>query len=194
MNKKSPFMIAHVILTVALILLNAAGLFVFIFQLNTAEGSEIVRILLNVFMMMMFMAMLIVGITYLLNNYGKHAAFFLKAFLLLQVIITVLTVIIDLSFGQIRSLVVAETVLYAFKILFLLALTFWKNLGKERSFVLFFSILVIDVVALILAIVYMSKIGFDFSLAGYIAAIIADGTTGLALRGKYKDKEARGTV
>ena len=40
----------------------------------------------------------------------------------------------------------------------------------------------------------MSKIGFDFSLAGYIAAIIADGTTGLALRGKYKDKEARGTV
>ena len=187
MNKKSPFMIAHVILTVALILLNAAGLFVFIFQLNTAEGSEIVRILLNVFMMMMFMAMLIVGITYLLNNYGKHAAFFLKAFLLLQVIIT------DLSFGQIKSLVVAETVLYAFKILFLLALTFWKNLGKERSFVLFFSILVIDVVALILAIVYMSKIGLDFSLAGYVAAIIADGTTGLALRGKYKDKEARGT-
>lgn len=39
----------------------------------------------------------------------------------------------------------------------------------------------------------MARTSFDFSLMGFITALVADGVTGLAIRGKYKDKEERGS-
>lgn len=38
----------------------------------------------------------------------------------------------------------------------------------------------------------MASIGFDFSFMGYVTALIADGTSGLSINGKYEDKSARG--
>jgi hypothetical protein len=39
----------------------------------------------------------------------------------------------------------------------------------------------------------MLNIGFDFSFTGYVTALIADGTIGLSVKGKYENKEARGS-
>ena len=47
---------------------------------------------------------------------------------------------------------------------------------------------------LVLAILNMINVGFDFSFAGYVTALISDGTIGLAIRGKYDNKKSRGRI
>ena len=59
---------------------------------------------------------------------------------------------------------------------------------------LFGILLTADGLKLILAILNMISIGFDFSFAGYVTALVSDGTIGLAIRGKYENKKARGRV
>ena len=46
---------------------------------------------------------------------------------------------------------------------------------------------------MIVMLIYMFQNGFDFALIGVFAAIVADVTMGLAIRGKYEDKESRGS-
>ena len=56
-------------------------------------------------------------------------------------------------------------------------------------------LLVIFMVAImiLMAVINMVNIGFDFSFTGYVTALIADGTIGLSVRGKYENKASRGS-
>ena len=149
--------------------------------------------LTNVLLMAFVLSMLIMGSVYLVKNFDKKAAKFYKAFMLLHVGVCALTVIVDLAFYTVTPLLIVICILTAIKGCDLLLLTFGKDLGKQKTWILFYVILGLDVVALLLSIINMSQVGFDFSFTGYVTALVADGTIGLSIRGKYKHKEDRGS-
>ena len=147
----------------------------------------------NAFMMLVILAMLIVGIIYLVKGYTKRAAVYYKLFLILNVAVCVLTIIIDLCFYQVNVWMIIISILNACKIVLLLLMAFGKDLGEKKTWTIFYMLLTADGLKLILSIVNMLSIGFDFSFAGYITALISDGTIGLAVRGKYENKKMRGS-
>ena len=147
----------------------------------------------NAFMMLVILAMLIVGILYLVKGYTKRAAVYYKLFLILNVAVCVLTIFIDLCFYQVNIWMIIISVLNACKIILLLLMAFGKDLGEKKTWTIFYMLLTADGIKLILAIINMVTIGFDFSFAGYVTALISDGTIGLAVRGKYENKKMRGS-
>ena len=156
-----------------------------------AAGADRSSDMFNAVLMGSILAMLITGILYLLKGYHKQAAVFYKAFLILHIVVCALTVFIDLCFYTVNVYMILISVLNVFKIIALAILAFGKDLGKQKTWRLFWILLILDSIKLILAVINMANIGFDFSFTGYITALIADGTIGLAVKGKYDDKEAR---
>ena len=194
MKKSSPAMTVHLILTIAMILCSIGATVNFIVGArNAVTGADQLKNLMNVLLMLVILAMLIMGALHLLKDYSKQAARYFKAFLLLHVVVCALTIFIDLYFSTINAFLVFVTTRNACKAVILLVLLLWKDLGKRKSWILFGVVLALDIAALAFALIHMSNVGFDFSIMGYITALVADGTTGLAIRGKYKDKEARGS-
>ena len=158
------------------------------FNANTTGFSNQV----NAFMMLVILAMLIVGILYLVKGYTKKAAVYYKLFLILNVAVCVLTIFIDLFFYKVNIWMIIISVLNVCKIILLLLMAFGKDLGEKKTWTIFYMLLTADGLKLILSIINMLSIGFDFSFAGYITALISDGTIGLAVRGKYENKKMRG--
>lgn len=194
MKKSSPYVLVHLILMIAMSLCSVFATVHFIVEAcNAASATETFKSLTNVLLMLVILSMLIMGSLHLLKSYSKQAAVYFKAFLLLHVFVCALTVFVDLYFSAINAFLVFVTIRNVCKAILLLILTFWKNLGKQKTWVLFFILLALDVAALVSALVHMANNGFDFSIMGYITALIADGTIGLAIRGKYRDKAARGS-
>lgn len=195
MKKTKPLMMVHLILMIAMAAgtIGAAVNFIGSWQ-NAADGRARLSSLMNVLLMAFILAMLVFGALYLLKSYKKEAAKDYKAFMILNVAVTALTIYIDCSFYQVNSLMIAISVLNACKAVVLLFLAFGKDLGEKKTWTLFWILLALDLVKLILAIINMAQIGFDFSFMGYVSALIADGTIGLAIKGKYDDKKARGRI
>jgi hypothetical protein len=133
------------------------------------------------------------GAIYIIKDYSKQAAVFYKAFLFLHVGVCVLSIIVNLFFYTVTLLMVVICILYAIKAADLLLLVFGKDLGSKKTWILFYVILGLDVASLILSVMNMVNVGFDFSFTGYVTALIADGTIGLSVKGKYENKEARGS-
>ncbi|MCR4831243.1 MAG: hypothetical protein K5883_07320 [Pseudobutyrivibrio sp.] len=98
-------------------------------------------------------------------------------------------IFIDLFFYQVNVWMITISVLNACKILILLTLAFGKDLGEKKTLAIFYMLLTADGIKMVLAIVNMLSIGFDLSFAGYVTALICDGTIGLAIRGKYENKK-----
>ncbi|WP_035768700.1 hypothetical protein [Butyrivibrio sp. NC2002] len=146
----------------------------------------------NAFMMLVILAMLIVGILYLVKGYTKRAAVYYKLFLILNVAVCILTIFIDLCFYRVTIWMITISVLNVCKIILLLLMAFGQDLGEKRTWQIFYMLLAADGLKLILAIINMVGIGFDFSFLGYVTALISDGTIGLAIRGKYENKKMRG--
>ena len=198
MKKLNPITIVHLILMALLSLgtIGAAVKFLISFLRSTGtasiESASGLSDLSNVILMGFILSMLIMGILYLLKGYNKQAAAFYKAFLILHIGVCVLTIFIDLCFYRVDVLMIGISILNACKIIALAILAFGKDLGKQKTWTLFYILLVLDAVKLILAVINMVNIGFDFSFTGYVTALIADGTIGLAVKGKYDDKETRG--
>ncbi|HAC32434.1 MAG TPA: hypothetical protein DCF70_07405 [Treponema sp.] len=193
--KKSPIVICHLILMIALFLCATFATVMFLGGFEFAvEGKVRTDRLLTGFSTIMAMVMLIMGILYLFNEYSKQASFFYKAFLLIIVLITVLVMISDDISPDMNGLILAKCVLSGVKVIVLLLLAFWKNLGKKKSFILFSILISMDVASLILVLINMINTSFNFSLMGVITAIVADGTVGLGFRGKYIDKAERGSI
>lgn len=194
-KKLSPLMIVHLILMVVQIIGCIGATAAFIGKLGEAAGGkETVGIVLNVIMMLLIMSMLTVGIVYLLKQYGKQAASFYKAFLILHVSVAVMTTVIYVFFSEPNVLYITGSIIYAVKIAILLILAFWRDLGKKKTWILFYILLSLDLAILLLAIVYMAINGFNITFMGFVSALVADGTIGLSVRGKYADKDKRGTV
>lgn len=185
----------HLALMAAMILGTIGSMVRFIIETGKTAGTAgWGSNLTNVFLMILILAMLIVGTLYLLKGYTKQAAIYYKLFLVLNVAVNALTIVIDLCFYHVTAWIVMISVLNACKIILLLLLGFGKDLGERKTWTIFYILLAVDSLKLVLAIINMLGIGFDFSFMGYVTALIADGTIGLAIRGKYENKKARGRV
>ena len=194
MQKRSPVIISHLILMFLMMFGTIGGAVHFIIE---AVGSETSTALFsnitNIVLMAVILSMLIMGAVYIIKDYSKQAAVFYKAFMFLHVGVCVLSIIVNLCFYTVNPLIIVICILYGFKAIDLLILVFWKDLGKKKTWILFYVILGLDLLALILSVINMVNIGFDFSFTGYVTALIADGTIGLSVKGKYENKEARGS-
>ena len=194
MKNYSSVMKVHLALMIAMMCGTIGGAINFIVSFtNSAATKEKLSNITNTVLMAFILSMLACGVVYLLKGYNKQAAPYYKAFLLLHVGVCALTIIVDLCFYKVTPLLICICVLTALKGIDLLILTFGKDLGKQKTWTLFYVILSIDIIALILAVINMINVGFDFSFTGYVTGLIADGTIGLAVMGKYKNKESRGS-
>ena len=194
MQKKGSVTVFHLVMMFLMMFGTIGGAVKFIID---AVGSETSSALLsnitNIVLMAVIFSMLMMGAVYIIKDYSKQAAVFYKAFLFLHVGVCVLSIIVNLVYYTVNPLMIAICILYGFKALDILILVFWKDLGQKRTWILFYVILGLDIVALILAVINMVNIGFDFSFTGYVTALIADGTIGLSVRGKYENKASRGS-
>ena len=194
MQKKGSVTVFHLVMMFLMMFGTIGGAVKFIID---AVGSETSSALLsnitNIVLMAVIFSMLMMGAVYIIKDYSKQASVFYKAFLFLHVGVCVLSIIVNLVYYTVNPLMIAICILYGFKALDLLILVFWKDLGQKRTWILFYVILGLDIVALNLAVINMVNIGFDFSFTGYVTALIADGTIGLSVRGKYENKASRGS-
>ena len=181
-------MIIHLIMMIVMILVmsvTAIALFVIdkTTDYNPSFGSYEVGIyciaLLNVLA-------LVCGLIYLLRGYSKNAAGFYRAFLMFTAAFLLLTVIYNFMVDGFAVGIILRIV----KILILFVMVFGKDLGKKTTWILFGVMVVIDVVN--------ELTGNDQSILAYrmvslVSELVMDGTIALAVRGKYADKDARGT-
>lgn len=194
MKNYSTIMKVHLTLMIAMMCGTIGGAINFIVGVaNSSTTKDKLSNITNIVLMMFILSMLACGVVYLIKGYNKQAAPYYKAFLLLHVGVCALSIIVDLCFYEVTALLICICVLIAFKGIDLLVLTFGKDLGKQKTWILFYVILLIDIIALILAVINMMNVGFDFSFTGYVTGLIADGTIGLAVKGKYDNKKSRGS-
>ena len=194
MKKNSPLKILHLALMVILMFGSSFATVMF-FTRNEAAvaGKGEMEAILNGCSTMVVVLMLITGILYLVHGYKKNAAVYYLAFILLLVLVNLFVVLIDVLYTQKTPLIIIKCILYSAKIIVLLIMAFGKNLGKKMTWTLLYVVVALDIAGMIVMLIYMFQTGFDFALIGVFAAIVADVTMGLAIRGKYQDKESRGS-
>ncbi len=194
MKKNSPLKFIHLALMVILMFCSSFSTVMF-FTRNEAAvaGKGEMEVILNGCSTMVVVLMLITGILYLVHGYKKNAAVYYLAFILLLVLVNVLVVLIDVLYTQKTPLIIIKCILYSAKSIVLLIMAFGKNLGKKMTWTLLYVVVALDIAGMIVMLIYMFQNGFDFALMGVVAAIVADVTIGLAIRGKYQDKESRGS-
>lgn len=194
MKKNSPLKFIHLALMVILMFCSSFSTVMF-FTRNEAAvaGKGEMEVILNGCSTMVVVLMLITGILYLVHGYKKNAAVYYLAFILLLVLVNVLVVLIDVLYTQKTPLIISKCILYSAKSIVLLIMAFGKNLGKKMTWTLLYVVVALDIAGMIVMLIYMFQNGFDFALMGVVAAIVADVTIGLAIRGKYQDKESRGS-
>lgn len=194
MKKNSPLKILHLALMVILMFCSSFSTVMF-FTRNEAAvaGKGEMEVILNGCSTMVVVLMLITGILYLVHGYKKNAAVYYLAFILLLVLVNGLVVLIDVLYTQKTPLIIIKCILYSAKSIVLLIMAFGKNLGKKMTWTLLYVVVALDIAGMIVMLIYMFQNGFDFALMGVVAAIVADVTIGLAIRGKYEDKESRGS-
>ena len=194
MKKNSPLKLLHLALMVILMFGSSFSTVMF-FTRNEAAvaGKGEMEVILNGCSTLVVVLMLITGILYLVHGYKKNAAVYYLAFILLLVLVNVLVVLIDVLYTQMTPLIIIKCILYSAKIIVLLIMAFGKNLGKKMTWTLLYVVVALDIAGMIVMLIYMFQNGFDFALIGVVAAIVADVTIGLAIRGKYEDKESRGS-
>ncbi len=194
MKKNSPLKLLHLALMVILMFGSSFSTVMF-FTRNEAAvaGKGEMEVILNGCSTMVVVLMLITGILYLVHGYKKNAAVYYLAFILLLGLVNVLVVLIDVLYTQKTPLIIIKCILYSAKIIVLLIMALGKNLGKKMTWTLLYVVVALDIAGMIVMLIYMFQNGFDFAMIGVVAAIVADVTIGLAIRGKYEDKESRGS-
>ena len=187
-KKYSPLMIIHLILMSLLIV------FVLVSTVATLAGVKTIdsQLFFDSFsagvyiLAILNIAALGCGIIYLLQGYSKKAASYYKAFMVLTAALSVLNIY---SVYVFRGFCLG-VILIAVKVILLLALAFWKDLGKRNTWILFAIIIGID---LYIFVSSNHQNYLLYRLAFVLSKLLMDGTIGLAIRGKYVDKDARGT-
>ncbi|MBR1831197.1 MAG: hypothetical protein IJ784_02065 [Ruminiclostridium sp.] len=194
MLKNNPVTKFHLIVMFIMMFGTIGGAVNFIIgAVSSDTSSALFSNITNIVLMAVILSMLIMGAVYIIKGYSKQAAVFYKAFMFLHVGVCVLSIIINLVFYTVTPLMIVICILYAIKAADLLILVFRKDLGSKKTWILFYVIFGLDIASLILALINMLNVGFDFSFTGYITALIADGTIGLSVKGKYENKSARGS-
>ena len=97
-------------------------------------------------------------------------------------------------YGGVNALGIVTIVAFALKAVALCVLAIVKDLGKKKTWIIFFVLLGLDVIGSVILMVD-SSIGFlGYAIMGSVSLLISDGTLGLAIHGKYKDKQSRGSA
>lgn len=76
------------------------------------------------------------------------------------------------------------------KTIALLVLVFVKDLGKRNTWIVFCILIFVDLVG---GLSYLGDAVVAQRLIATLSRLTMDGSIGLAIRGKYADKDARGT-
>ena len=194
-------MIVHFILMAILLILSiVSAVLIFAgvgFNYGALQSSNKLSIILfGVFNVVNAVA-LCFGIIYLLKGYTKKAAFFYKASLFSRIVATALCVVM-MSFnfnvkGITLALIISIVVLLVLKGVIIAYMTFKKNLGKENTWKLFHVLVIVDV-ALGVMFLFNQSVMILHVIVNIASRLALDGAIGLAVRGKYKDKDERGTV
>lgn len=179
-KKKKTLMIIHLILLALLALANIVSLIILVITGGELLVTDYLILFANFFA-------LSCGIFYLANGYSKNAAIFYKAFIFLTMLsdaFYVITMAINTNYDF-------GAIIIGFVISLLLVLTFVKNLGKEMTWLVFCAIIIAN---LVYGIVFERNIyALPIVIVDVIAKLVMNATLGLAIFGKYKDKEERGT-
>ena len=183
-------MIVHMVLMALLVILSifsAVKLFGIIDQ--TPEAQKLPMLLYAIFNIVNVIA-LCFGIVYLLNGYTKKAAGYYKTFLLLIVVANIIGIAVMLLSDNSVNKVLSLSVLVV-KTIALLVLVFVKDLGKRNTWIVFCILLFVDLLG---GFSYLGDAVVAQRLIATLSRLTMDGSIGLAIRGKYKDKDARGTT
>ena len=128
---------------------------------------------------------LICGTVYAGKGYQKSAANFYKAFISLSGVADLALIITTLMSRGFNP----DIILIGIRVILLFVLAFGKDLGKRNTWIIFGFVLVID---LVYGIAFVPRNYLVWLiLADIFGKLIIDGTIGLAIRGKYADKDAR---
>ena len=125
------------------------------------------------------------GIYYMVKGATKAVAKYYKAFLMLATLGMALRLVCKLiypGFGVVAGLMIGC-------LLMLLILTFGKDLGREKTWCAFYILLALDIAVSIL--MFDSREALS-SIASGLTRLVIDGTIGIAIVEKYKDKATRG--
>lgn len=182
-EKKSGFLkVIHLILMVALAILNVI---VLISYFTGTAAPKTLDVLLHISNILA----LVSGMIYLWKGYSKSAAIYYKVFMLLTAVSSILlstAFITGLGFNVGSALLFVEFAI-------LLLLTFAKDLGKRNTWILFGALVALT---LVYGIVYLPRY-FNYQFLVVLTTILSKlvllGTIAFAIRGKYADKDARGT-
>lgn len=182
-EKKFNFpMVLHLILMVTLGILNVIAL---ISYFTGTAAPKLLDVLLHIFNVLALAS----GLIYLLKGYSKSAAIYYKVFMLLTAVSSVIlstAFITDFGFNVGSALLFVE-------IAILLILTFAKDLGKRNTWIFFGALLVLTLLYGILFAPKYFNYRFFVILTTIFSKLVLIGTVGFAIRGKYADKDARGT-
>ena len=135
---------------------------------------------------------LISGGIYALKGYGKDAKFFYNAFFAMLVVATAVSILFDAMFFRGGAVSVLLLITSCIKAVVFLLLTFLSDLGKEKARLSFFVVLAVDVVGVVLMLINIHAVGVAYTICACLARLLIAASIGLALRGKYADKDARG--
>ena len=130
----------------------------------------------------------ICGYLYAKSDYSKQGAKWYKAFIGL----TALSTLFHLHSLTHASGFGIPVYLLMASIVILLVLTFAPNLGKKNTWILFAVLFAIDLIYT--PLVQIDNIDTTTAVISVLTRLVADGTIGLAIMGKYRDKDARGTI
>lgn len=143
---------------------------------------------------------LLSGILYVFHGYMKRAALLYRIFLVLSAVSCAASAAASTmryleefpSENKVLQIILMAILPMAVKTGVLLVLAFGKNLGKQRSYILFAVLLGIDILYSLLWFSPGEIAMVRITLA--LTRLTMTSTIGLALRGKYADKDERGTT
>jgi len=196
MKKKfSPIMIVHLVLLILMILFNAFTAIMILSGsgVESPSSAELLSIYLYGIISILNIIAFVCGVFYLLRRYSKQAAGLYKAFMLLFFIIQLLYIWLNIhsnSYAQFHNFV-PSVILASLRAIFFLIFGFWKDLGKRNTWIIFGVYFAMNIITMFL----FSDVSYVtlFIVISKLSGLLKDGTIGLAIRGKYADKDARGT-
>ena len=210
-KKLSPLAIAHLVLMGALLLLNLSMIGLLLWDPALQGAASDRSLLLNTaFSLVLYLANCLAlgcGMLYTLRGYTKNAAVYYRTFLLLTAVSSLLYAVSTacyrsslepfdpagtVSAGQyVVGLLLRSFPLMMAKAALLFILVLAPDLGRRYAWIAFGLLLALD---LLFSLLSMGSVDLALILLlGVFTRLAMDGTVWLAIRGKYVDKERRGT-
>lgn len=197
MKKFSILMTCHLILMVMILIFSILSTIMLLsgfgFSSELNPESEKLQVILRGSMNIINVLAIVSGMVYLWKGYGKDVAAYYRTMMLLQVVSSAIMIVLISIYFSTGALSIISLVVMSVKVLLLLVLTFMNNWGKKNSMALFCIILIVDIIGIVCMFIGVSRADLVYRISDAASRLILDGTIGLAIKGKYDDKERRGT-